>query len=503
MITFSAPALAGFLLLLAANSAYSGDESGATLAAGDGANVIHKLVIAARNERIITEDRANDLIQSMNDLIHRSNSKCSGVTFIKDGPVHYNSNLKIIGSVSDIADNLDQNEPTANALVVVSMDYCAGKIMLSGCAPVGAQGSAMLVRDDKVRAPVVWVHERGHVMGLDHVAEGVEQNKASADDVANVMYWQALPAAHLLTPPQCTAYFNPGVALIGASAAPTIRVNDSTPAAPASQPKAAPGTAVTPTEDIPQTLTQRARDALYGESWVHGMPLASVQALENNDVASIAKGMDPNKPLPAWDHMLAILAYKGSPDFLDIAQNIISLPDIGVPEYSKSATDKELASFEQKSEQQNSLIRAKVFIPTALGIYAYQSKDVRAASFLSALANKTTSLNIVGEDLADDVSNAAVAGLAIGAAKDGNSKLNDIGAISQKLLRAKDNENKSVFSDMKFEFKNADVQSNVEHAAPDWPVVVEDKKLDRATTIFEAVKTKGLDGFILNGTNAQ
>ena len=183
------------------------------------------------------------------------------------------------------------------------------------------------------------------------------------------------------------------------------------------------------------------------------MPLTSVQALENNDVTSIVKSIDINKPLPAWDHMLAILAYKASPNFLEIAESIISRPDIDVPEYSKSATKEELATFEQKSEQQNALIRAKVFIPTALGIYAYQSKDVRAASFLSALANKTTSLNIVGEDLADEVSNAAVAGLAIGAAKDGNSKFNDIGAISQKVLRAKDNENKTVFSDMKFEIQ--------------------------------------------------
>ena len=71
----------------------------------------------------------------------------------------------------------------------------------------------MLVRDDKGRAPVVWVHERGHIMGLDHVAEGVEQNKASASDVANVMYWQALPTAHLLTPPQCDADINPGSCL--------------------------------------------------------------------------------------------------------------------------------------------------------------------------------------------------------------------------------------------------------------------------------------------------
>lgn len=233
------------------------------------------------------------------------------------------------------------------------------------------------------------------------------------------------------------------------------------------------------------------------------MPLTSVQALENNDVTSIVKSIDINKPLPAWDHMLAILAYKASPNFLEIAENIISRPDIDVPEYSKSATKEELATFEQKSEQQNALIRAKVFIPTALGIYAYQSKDVRAASFLSALANKTTSLNIVGEDLADEVSNAAVAGLAIGAAKDGNSKFNDIGAISQKVLRAKDNENKTVFSDMKFEFKNADVQSTLEHAAPNSPFVIEDKKLDRATTVFEAVKNKGLDQFILNGVNAQ
>ena len=76
---------------------------------------------------IITEDRANDLIRAMNDLIHSSNSKCSGVTFVKDGPIHYNSNLRMIGSVSDIADNLDQKEPTANALVVLSMDYCAGE----------------------------------------------------------------------------------------------------------------------------------------------------------------------------------------------------------------------------------------------------------------------------------------------------------------------------------------------------------------------------------------
>jgi hypothetical protein len=71
------------------------------------------------------------------------------------------------------------------------------------------------------------------------------------------------------------------------------------------------------------------------------------------------------------------------------------------------------------------------------------------------------------------------------------------------VLRAKDNENKTVFSDKKFEFKNADVQSTIEHAAPESPIMVEDKKLDRATTVFDAVKNKGLDGFILNGVGAQ
>jgi hypothetical protein len=498
-----AGALAGALLLLGSSLTYGGDQTIAMPAIGAGANAVHKLVIAARSETIITEERADDIIQAMNNLIRHSNSRCSGVTFVRDGPIHYNSDLKIIGPVSDIVDSLDQDEPAANVLVVLSMDYCGGRTMISGCAPVGAKGNAMLVRDDEGRAAVVWAHERGHIMGLEHVAEGVDQNKAAAADLANVMYWQALPTAHLLTPPQCDAYINPGIVLGGPSAAPTIVVSDSEPPSPAPQPRAALGTLSVPADDMPQTLTQGARDVLYRDSWIHGMPLNSVQELENSDVASIVKSIDVNNPLPPWDHMLAILAYKASPEFLEIAKNIMSKPNVDVPGYSKSATKQELAVFAQKSEQQNSLIRAKVFIPTALGIYAYQSKDFRAASFLSALADKTTSVNIVGADLADDVSNAAVAGLAIGAAKDGDSKFNDIGAESQKVLRAKGDEYKAVFSDMKFEFKNADLQSAVEQASPKPPIVVEDKKLDRATTVFEAVKNKGLDEFILNGVGTQ
>lgn len=464
--------------------------------------VIHKLIIAAQSNVVITEARADQLIQTMNTLIKHAENSCANITFVRVEPIHYNANLLQFGEVSDIEASLNLHEPTANVMAVTAMSDCNGTPMASGCAPVGSKSSAMVVVDDgPTRGPVVWVHERGHVMGLPHIAQGVEQNQATQAQLDNIMYWYALEAAHLLMPYQCSAYLSTKHSMVVAAAAPAA-VTDSAGNTAPSTPPAAQAAPAAPSvhEIIPATLTKAASNVLFVNSWVHGMPLAAVRELSAEDVESVAKTIAIGDPVPQWENMLAVLAYKKYEKFMSIADSVLVHPNVEVPTLGNQPSQSASEVFEQKSSQQRALIRAKLFVPKAIGIYAYGTGNMGAASVLGSLANPNSSRNIVGGELADAVSGAAVTGLAIASAKEGDEPRNNIGALSQRFLRPTKGPNNNVFGNTPFQFSDAQVKASVEAAAPAAGIVVDEKKMGKANTVFEAVKEKGLDGYILTGS---
>ena len=188
-------------------------------------------------------------------------------------------------------------------------------------------------------------------MGLPHVAQGVEQPDAAPDDLANIMYWYALREAHLLVPKQCLAYTDTGRPAVIADAK-TIATDAATDTG-SSQPQASsPAPAVAQnSERFPATLTKAAAAVVFSNSWVHGMPLAAVQNLNDEDVRSIAAALKTTEPLPEWDNMISILGYKKYPEFLDFAQLILYYPRFEILKLSQSPSSQEQELFEVESSK--------------------------------------------------------------------------------------------------------------------------------------------------------
>ena len=455
-----------------------------------GRPIAHELNIAAHDESIITQSRAAQLVASMNELMRNAGPLCASVTYSLANPVVYDAKLSTIGVDVDLERNLKSNDPGANIFVVNQIDDCAG-VQASGCTTVGA-GPMIVIDEGGERAPVVWLHERGHAMGLGHVAQGISQENATPAQQANLMYWLALGGANKLDnvpggTAQCKAYLNTAksgvVALVGNPT--VVRAAMTVPSEP-----------LTPTGP-PQTLTQAAASFFYGADapgWNHGPPLDAIAKLTNQDVWSIGDTILTTRPLPAWAHMLTTLAYRQDPRFVGIVTYLLNLSSPNIPPASNMLTQDEKTIRDVLLEQKGALDRAKDNIPYSLGIYGYKTDDPRAAQLLTSFMDPSKAASVFNESGSFISTTAAPKYLGLATANAGNEDVSNIGATVQATVEPE--AGAKLFEDRRFTFKSESARDAVLRSAP-----LPSRSLGTSETAvmnraYEEGRTLGLDRYL-------
>jgi len=175
------------------------------------ANVLrrHHLTIAANPQMGYTNQTVDTIIAKMNKILQRSDFAwdvaCPNVEFVRNGNVISNANIPLRATYEQFVQALRDNVPSANVVVGSLITSCGG-VLAAGCAPV--PGEPMAVIHDGPRSAVVWVHERGHSSGLDHVAQGKDASTAREDEWGQIMFWNpSLKSLGALTA-GCAAYRN-------------------------------------------------------------------------------------------------------------------------------------------------------------------------------------------------------------------------------------------------------------------------------------------------------
>ena len=451
---------------------------------------MHELKIVARDESVITQSRASELVAALNSLIVSAGPLCANISFALAHPVVYDGRLGVTGEDNDLEKSVKSNDPTANVFVVDQIDDCAG-VQAAGCTTVGA-GPMIVIDEHTPRAAVVWLHERGHAMGLGHVAQGVMEENANSDVQANVMYWLALGGATKLdnisgVTNQCKAYLN--TAKNGVVAQVEQHV-----AARAAQIQLAANPLIP--SGPPSTLTPAAAGFFFAKdapTWIHGPPLETIAKLSQDDVKSIADTILATKPLPEWAHMLTVIAYRAEPRFLDIVTYVLSLTPPSVQTTSDTSTPSDNAMRDGILAQKGALDRAKLNIPYSLGIYGYKTDDPKAAQLLASFMDKDRAARLFNESGDYIATKSAPRYLGLAASNSGSDNVGNIGATAQTVLEPGDDQ--KLFGDQIFAFRSDNARETVMRAAP-LPLSIGAARTAVINQGLTEGKTLGLDGFL-------
>jgi hypothetical protein len=383
--------------------------------------VTHHFRIAASAQAYFTDEDADDIIKKMNSDLQTKfyawDTTCPGVRFERDGHVFSSSKLLDNGSFNDLVQSLKQNAPTANVLVVAGID-CDG-ITAAGCGPIG--GEPEIVRDQWPDFnDQIWLHERGHNMGLPHSAEGPDDDTKAPENVGKrIMFWQLGTGHYGKILGECAAFRNllyasetvtdgqPGS--LGAAAAPGTNSQASVaqvqPAAP--PPGSLPG-GQAPYPDfkkqeeeiIAKTGLTPAAFKVVGIPWLEGPPIAPIKALKNDDAESIRNFL---KRSPSPDQYTAqavtVLGLVGTQSDAELLAQPLASPMPAVPPGALDASAR---------QQLRWLAASKNASVTALGLLAARTRSQEAVKALESNLDLNTAANSVGPASAERLSESAL-----------------------------------------------------------------------------------------------
>ncbi|MCK1285413.1 hypothetical protein IVB41_15945 [Bradyrhizobium sp. 44] len=388
-----------------------------------GANrTVHQLTVAANPALLLNNEKIDQIISDMNKMIAAKDYSwsvlCEPVEFVRSGDLIQNSQLPTDGSSRVQIQALKTLAPTANVLITYSID-CNGVGGAVGCGPVGKEPMITVPYPDFDAQ--LWLHERGHNVGLQHSAEAPTSDDTSPENVGRrVMFWQ-LGVGHTgMIGKECDAFKDSAlrtasripqapVVVAGTAAMPSAAAPKGGPstAPPASEASAAVAPALPSVSKQIEDLAAKAgltvsAFKVIGPPWLHGMPVDQVKALSADDIASIRKMLegDPNQ---YWPQAISALSLVGNESDVELIKNVLSMP---LPALPPNAT---LVA----TDQIRNLVRTKLAVPQALGILANRTGSSSAVDALQNTAQVGNAQESVGHLSAQDLSKKSLNGLAI------------------------------------------------------------------------------------------
>lgn len=371
--------------------------------------VIHRLTIATASP-YVSDKQVDDIIKEMNTTLRGKSPRyswdvdCPGVEFLRVGPVIHNPELADSGTFNELRNSLRQHEPSANVMVVTGIN-CSFVIGAAGCSPVGSE--PLVVGTYPGYDAELWLHERGHGMGLEHSREGPKPDTEVPQGVGmRFMFWQ-LGLGHTgKTQDECDHFHRRPFASTVAQLAAAV---------PPGSPTVAPADA-DPSEDVRQAaqaagLTVKAFQVV-GPPWLHGqLPMTQIASLEAGDVNSIREMLRGGVTVYTAQAS-QVLAFRGTAEDVDLIRQSLEdqLPAVG----PGSQVDGIAAQ---------NLLRAKLNAPVALGILLNRTKSTDALAVLASARRLQNAIAFADPAHAPALRAAALQGLALSNSPEADKEL--------------------------------------------------------------------------------
>lgn len=337
----------------------------------------------------------------MNGYMHGAayswDDSCPDVRFVRDGDVIISKNLATEGTFEYLSENLKRYAPDANVLIVHGVD-CSG-VIAAGCAPVGGEPliAKFLGGSGAYFNPQLWLHERGHNVGLPHSAESPDQeDKVDGSIGKRFMFWMLGKGHYGKTREECSAFRKASFKSVSV----TPSINQKFFATAASMPVAANDNGVgdvtssEPSVELSDDLISAAkREGLTVKAyqviavpWVGGAPTTAIADLSREDLDSI-RHLLKSSSSPFISQALQVLGERGDQRDIDILKKWIVAPlPASLPGDESNATRDAIRQFKQ----------AKIAAPIALGGLARRTKSETAVKILKDVSKANS--NVAPQD---------------------------------------------------------------------------------------------------------
>lgn len=382
-----------------------------------------RLTVASNPALSVTNAEVDTIIQQMNQIMKTRtyppwDVTCPDAEFVRKGDVIHNANLLLTGNFDDLAANLKKYAPSADVLIVTSID-CAG-VDAAGCSPIC--GEPLVVGQYPGYDAELWLHERGHNVCLPHSADPPGEDTSVSQDVGmRFMFWR-LGIGHVgKTSSECSHFETTKLASIvpvtsAAAIAPTTAHNGNVMAA-----QLPPPVASSTSHDVEERVDQSAKAVgltpgafkVVGPPWVEGMPLDEIRRLSPADLDSIRK-MLTGRPNTYWPQAINALAITGNVQDVPLIKHALQLPVAAVAPGANPTT----------IHQYRTLLRIKLAAPKALGILANRTQSNSAVNTLVTTAQLHNAAVVGGsKTVATSVSKSALTGLSFANTPEANKFL--------------------------------------------------------------------------------
>ena len=391
--------------------------------------VEHTLTVAANPALAASDAEIDAILAEMNRVMAMKafpfDTPCPDVRFRRSGNVIVNPDLLPIGTFDELVGSMRRAAPTANVLMVMGID-CSG-VTAAGCGNVGSE--PLVVGQAPGFEAQLWLHERGHNVGLQHAADPPTVDTSVQPEIGmRFMFWQ-LGVGHLAkTADECHHFEAAALSSVSRVQAPTVLAaaapNGALPDAPPETLGTSAGGTVEATgapSDPVAAAVEAGRQAgltdaafkAVGPPWMHGAPLETLKALGPADLDSI-RALFAKPPNQFWPAAIQVLAIVGDANDATLLRRALDLPLPAVP---PGASPGSLQQF-------RTLLQTKLVAPRALGILANRTQSNVAVESLTHAADLGHATELVGAPTAETLSRRAIDGLAIANSTAGNAFVN-------------------------------------------------------------------------------
>ncbi|RCW76394.1 hypothetical protein [Pseudorhodoferax soli] len=391
-------------------------------AAGNSQVWQHRLTVAANPVLLIDNRDVDVIVRGMNDAIRASvygnpwDFPCEDVQFVRAGDVIVDERLPITGSFESITAKMKSIAPRANVLIVSGID-CAG-IQAAGCGRIG--GEPLVVGPAPGFDIQLWLHERGHNMGLQHSAEAPAMSATEKPEIGKrFMFWM-LGRDHVgKTNVECNHFKLSSVSSVSklgnTNAATLVAVADKSgevPQAKGAQAESTPSALAAAVDSA--GMTPRAYEVV-APPWVHGLPLDVIKTLSEDDLESIRRMLEG--PVNRyWPQALNVIAAVGRESDSRLVRNAMELPMAAVLPGGDLA----------EKEKFRTLLQVKLSAPLALGVIANRFQSNSAVDALVRAASVAEAKAIVGTNNPEALSKQALRGLSLANTPESNAFIGSV-----------------------------------------------------------------------------